>query len=87
MKTPPKPKFDVDSFIGGAATAKSADNTPVVAKRKKGVPPEGSIRATYNFPRSIHKALKTRALHEDKSMLTLVLEALEKTYDIKGRGR
>lgn len=86
MKTPPKPKFDAENFIQGAVTAKGADSTPV-ARRKKGIPPEGTIRATYNFPRSIHKALKTRALQDDKSMLTMVLEALEKAYDIKGRAK
>ena len=82
MKTPQKPKFDENSFIGGALTAKGADSAPAT-RRKKGIPPEGTIRATYNFPKAIHKALKTRSVEEDKTMLTMVLDAIEQTYGIK----
>ena len=84
MKTPQKPKFDESSFIGGAATAKSADSDPPTS-RKKGIPPEGTIRATYNFPKSIHKALKARSVEEDKTMLKMVLDAIEQAYGIKSR--
>ena len=82
MKTPQKPKFDVNSFIEGALTTKGADSAPIT-RRKKGIPPEGTIRATYNFPKAIHKALKVRSVEEDKTMLTLVLDAIEQTYGIK----
>lgn len=82
MKTPQKPKFDADSFIRSALTTKGADSAPTT-RRKRGIPPEGTIRATYNFPKAIHKALKTRAVAEDKTMLTMVLDAIEQTYGIK----
>ncbi len=86
MKTPQKPKFDEDTFIGGAMTAKGADSAPAT-RRKKGIPPEGTIRATYNFPKSIHKALKARAVEEDKTMLKMVLDAIEHAYGIKSNIR
>ena len=86
MKTPPKPKFDEDTFIGSAMTAKGADSAPA-ARRKKGIPPEGTIRATYNFPKSIHKALKARAVEEDKTMLKMVLDAIDQAYGIKSKIR
>ena len=82
MKTPRKPKFDEGSFIGGAVTAKGADSA-TATRRKKGIPPEGTIRATYNFPKSVHKALKARSVEEDKTMLTMVLDAIEQAYGIK----
>ena len=53
---------------------------------KKGIPPEGTIRATYNFPKSIHKALKARSVEEDKTMLKMVLDAIEQAYGIKSKG-
>ena len=84
MKTPQKPKFDENSFIGGAVTAKGADSD-AAARRKKGIPPEGTIRATYNFPKSIHKALKARSVKEDKTMLKMVLDAIEQVYGIKSK--
>ena len=86
MKTPPKPKFDEDTFIGGAVTAKGADSAPAT-RRKKGIPPEGTIRATYNFPKSIHKALKAQAVEEDKTMLKMVLDAIDQAYGIKSKIR
>ncbi len=84
MKTPQKPKFDANSFIGGAATMKGADSN-TAARQKKVVPPAGTIRATYNFPKSVHKTLKLRAVEEDKTMLEMVLNAIEQTYGIKSK--
>lgn len=41
-----------------------------------------------NFPNEIHKALKVRAAQEDKSLSTLIIEALEElTHDKKIRDR
>ena len=84
MKTPKKPNFDENSFIGGAVTAKGPDSAPAI-RRRKGIPPEGTIRATYNFPKSIHKALKARSVEEDKTMLKMVLDAIEQAYGIKSK--
>ena len=84
MKTPQKPKFDENSFIGDAVTSKGADSDPAT-RRKKGIPPEGTIRATYNFPKSIHKALKARSVEKDKTMLKMVLDAIEQAYGIKSK--
>lgn len=88
MKSPPKPKkpnpADVEDFIGGAKTA-VADSAPAKARKKKGLPAEGVVRATFDFPISVHEALRIRGIQARprRSMRELVLAALEQTYGIK----
>ena len=86
MKEPqrlPKAGLNVEEFIGGAKTA-AADATPAKgkARKKKGLPAEGVVRATYDLPDSVHEALKIRAVQEKRSMRDLLLQAVEETFGI-----
>ena len=81
---PPKTGLNVEAFIGGATTAvtDAAPGTGPV-KKKRGLPAEGVVRATYDFPVSVHEALKMRAVHEKRSMRALLLQAVEGTFGIR----
>ena len=86
MKEPqrlPKAGLNVEEFIGGAKTA-AADATPAKgkARKKKGLPAEGVVRATYDLPAYVHEALKIRAVQEKRSMRDLLLQAVEETFGI-----
>ena len=75
MKEPqrlPKAGLNVEEFIGGAKTA-AVDAAPAngKARKKKGLPAEGVVRATYDLPASVHEALKIRAVQEKRSMREL----------------
>ena len=91
MKEPqrlPKAGLNVEEFIGGAKTAAAAaDATPAKgkARKKKGLPAEGVVRATYDLPASVHEALKIRAVQEKRSMRDLLLQAVEETFGIRAK--
>ena len=69
MKEPqrlPKAGLNVEEFIGGAKTAAAAP-AKGKARKKKGLPAEGVVRATYDLPASVHEALKIRAVQESST--------------------
>ena len=89
MKEPqrlPKAGLNVAEFIGGAKTA-AADAAPAngKARKKKGLPAEGVVRATYDLPASVHEAFKIRAVQEKRSMRDLLLQAVEETFGIQAK--
>ena len=83
---PPKTGLNIEAFIGGAKTA-AADAVPVngTARKRKGLPAEGVVRATYDLPASVHEALKMRAVQEKRSMRNLLLQAIEGTFGIRAK--
>ena len=85
MKEPqrlPKAGLNVEEFIGGAKTAAAAAPAKGKTRKKKGLPAEGVVRATYDLPASVHEALKIRAVQEKRSMRDLLLQAVEETFGI-----
>ena len=79
MKVPTKPKpADADAFISGAQTvATGADSTPALrTKTKKGRPADNTVRATFDFPRSIHQAIKIQAAQQNIKMREWVMDAV-----------
>ena len=89
MKEPqrlPKASLNVAEFIGGAKTAAAdAAQAKGKARKKKGLPAEGVVRATYDLPASVHEALKIRAVQEKHSMRDLLLQAVEETFGIRAK--
>ena len=76
---PPTPRLNVDAFIDRAETAPANGKT----RKKKGLPAEEVVRATYDLPASVHEALKIRAVQEKRSMRDLLLQAVAGTFGIR----
>lgn len=82
MKRPnPEKSFDVDSFIGGAATV--AADRPHQRREKKGKsatskePAAGFTRASFDLPDDLHIRLKVAAAKAKMPMRDLVQEGIE----------
>ncbi len=75
MKKPQRDgsKFDVERFIGGAATATTSDSVP---KTRGKLPAAGFIRSSFDLPEDLHERLKIAAVKQRRPMRDLVEEAI-----------
>ena len=89
MKRPnPDKTFDVDTFIGGAATA-TIDRTRKKLPKKEKSPSskeaaEGFTRASFDLPDDLHMRLKIAAAKSKLSMRELVQEGVENVLKTRG---
>jgi len=91
MKNPKKPRpADADAFIARATTATTGvDSTPTPTttpqkQKKKGRPAENTVRATFDFPTSLHQAVKIQSAQQNIKMREWIMDAVYTKLNAKG---